>query len=269
MATILQQFLRKNPVFTYDAFARAVSDDHKRNENTIKALLAHHIQQGHHIVRIRRRLFAAIPVGADSEAYSVNPYLIAGYATPDAVVAYHSALSFYQMAYSASYRFIYLTQHQSSSFGFRSESYEGVRFPAELVRKHQENIFVRTEDVQGLNVRVTSLERTLVDILDKPKFGGGWEEIWRSLEMIDRIKINQVVEYALLLNNATTVAKVGFYLSQRQKELNVSSDVLLELRKHCPRSPHYIDSAAKKDGKLLDDWNIIVPKSLIIKDWEE
>lgn len=268
MATILQQFLRKNPVFTYDSFAQAVSDDYEPNKNTIKALLAHHIQQGH-IVRVRRRLFAAIPVGADSGAYPINPYLIAGYATPDAVVAYHSALSFYQTAYSASYRFIYLTQRQSSYFDFRSESYEGVRVPASLVQQHQENIFVRTEDVQGLPIRVTSLERTLVDVLDKPKFGGGWEEIWRSLGMIERIKINQVAEYALLLNNATIVAKVGFYLSQRQKELNVSSDVLLELRKHCPLSPHYIDIAARKDGKLLDDWNIIVPKSLIVKDWEE
>lgn len=145
------------------------------------------------------------------------------------------------MAYSASYRFTYLTQHQSSRFGFQSESYEGVRFPASLMQQHKENIFIRTEDVQGLNVRVTRLERTLVDVLDKPKFGGGWEEIWRSLEMIDRIKINQVAEYALLLNNATTVAKVGFYLSQRQKELNVSSDVLLELGKHCPRSSHLLN----------------------------
>src|SRR3990167_10470552 len=136
MATILQQFLRKNPVFTYDAFARAVSGDHERNENTIKALLAHHIQQGH-IVRVRRRLFAAIPVGANSETYPINPYLIAGYATPDAVVAYHSALSFYQMAYSASYRFTYLTQQQSSRFDFRSESYEGVRFPVSLLQKHR------------------------------------------------------------------------------------------------------------------------------------
>jgi predicted transcriptional regulator of viral defense system len=268
MATTLQQFLRKNPIFTYDAFAQAVSGDHEPNKNTVKALLTHHIQQGH-IIRVRRRLFAAVPVGADSETYPVNPYLIAGYATPDAVVAYHSALSFYQMAYSASYRFTYLSQHQSSRFAFRSENYEGIRFPASLVQQHQENILVRTEDVQGLNIKVTSLERTLVDVLDKPKFGGGWEEIWRSLEMINRIKINQVVEYAFLLNNATTVAKVGFYLSERRQQLNVPSDALLELRKHCPLSPHYIDSTAKKDGKLVDDWNIIVPKNLIIKDWEE
>lgn len=268
MSTVIQQFLRKNPVFTYSSFARAVSGDYERSENTIKALLAHHIKQGH-IVRVRRRLFASIPVGADFSVYPINPYLIAGYATPDAVVAYHSALSFYQMSYSASYRFTYLTQHQSSQFDFRSESYEGIKFPARLIQQEKEIIFTRIEDVQGLNIRVTSLERTLVDVLDKPQLGGGWEEIWRSLEMIDRIKIDQVVEYALLLNNATTIAKVGFYLSQRQKEWNISQNALLKLKEHCPRSPHYIDLEARKNGELLSEWNIIVPKSLIIKNWEE
>ena len=269
MATNLQKFLRKNPVFTYDAFVQALSGASRHtNRNTIKSLLAHHIHQGH-IIRVRRRLFASIPVGAEPDTYPINPYLIAGYATSDSVVAYHSALSFYQMAYSTSYRFIYQTRYQSSAFHFRSENYEGVRFPAVLVQKHKENIFTRSEDVQGLNIRVTSLERTLVDVLDKPKLGGGWEEIWRSLEMIDRIKINQVIEYALLLDNATTIAKVGFYLSQRQKELKISSEVFNKLRVHCPRSPHYVDSTARKDGELVGDWNIIVPKGLVAQEWRE
>ncbi len=268
MATELQKFLRKNPIFTYDAFVQALPGGSKHNRNTTKALLAHHIHQGH-IIRVRRRLFASIPVGADPNTYPVNPYLIAGYATPDAVIAYHSALGFYQAAYSTSYRFVYQTQYQSSTFHFRSENYEGIRFPAALVQQHKVNIFTRSEDVQGLNIRVTSLERTLVDVLDKPRPGGGWEEIWRSLEMIDRIKINQVVEYALLLDNATTIAKVGFYLSQRQKELKISSEVFKKLRAYCPRSPHYIDTAARKDGKLVSYWNIIVPKSLVTQEWQE
>ena len=56
MATKLQKFLRKNPVFTYDAFAKAISDTPKRSVNTIKALLAHHIHQDH--IVFRRDLFA-------------------------------------------------------------------------------------------------------------------------------------------------------------------------------------------------------------------
>lgn len=75
-------------------------------------------------MRIRRGLFANIPVGADPNLYPINPYLIAGQATPDAIIAYHSALSFYQVAYSISYRFLYLTCHQSTAFDFRSEHYQ-------------------------------------------------------------------------------------------------------------------------------------------------
>jgi len=113
------------------------------------------------------------------------------------------------------------------------------------------------------------LERTLVDVLDKPKLGGGWEEIWRSLNMIDRIKINKIIEYALLLNNATTIAKVGFYLSERQKELKIPFEAFNKLQANCPKSPHYVDSEARKNGMLINDWNIIIPKSLYSKKWEE
>jgi predicted transcriptional regulator of viral defense system len=268
MATNLQKFLRKNPVFSYTAFAQAASKNHEYNRNTVNALLAHHILKGH-IVRIRRRLFAAIPVGADPKTYPINPFLIAGYAAPDAVVSYRSALSFYQKAYSTSYRFIYQTKHQSSSFNFRTENYAAMNFPEILVEKHKENIFTNLEDVQGLNVRVTNLERTLVDVLDKPHLGGGWEEIWRSLSMINRIKIDQVIEYVFLLNNATTIAKVGFYLSQRQKELKISSEILNKLHARCPRSPHYIDKIARINGKFINNWNIIVPQGLITKEWQE
>ena len=268
MATRIQKFLRKNPVFTYDAFAKAASDTPRRSINTIKALLTHHIHQGH-IVRIRRRLFASIPLGAKPDTYPINPYLIAGLATPDSVISYHSALSFYQMAYSTSYRFTYQTKYQSSPFSFRTESYEGAKFPKILIEKHKENIFTNTEDIEGLDIRVTNLERTLVDVLDKPKLSGGWEEIWRSLNIIDRIKINKIIEYALLLDNATTIAKVGFYLSERQEELKIAPETFNKLQMHCPKSPHYIDNEARKNGILINDWNIIIPESLHAKKWLE
>ena len=264
MATIVQQFLRRHPVFTYQEFAQAVCGKGAQRPNTVRALLAHHIQQGN-IVRVRRRLFAAIPLGADLATYPVNPYLIAGYATEDAILAYHSALAFYNSTYSASYRFVYLTQHRPSPFSFHSEEYIGIRIAPRLM----DNNFIQSEDVQGLHIRVTSLERTFVDVLDKPALSGGWEEVWRSLAMIERVNIKRVLEYTLLLGKPTTTAKVGFYLSQRQQELAVPDNSLKQLRAHCPVSPYYIDASAKKEGKLISEWNLIIPESLLTKAWEE
>ena len=42
--------------------------------------------------------------------------------------------------------------------------------------------FAKLRPHAGGQVRVTSLERSLVDLLHSPEHGGGWEEIWRSLE---------------------------------------------------------------------------------------
>lgn len=72
-------------------------------------------------------------------------------------------------------------------------------------------------DRAGLSVRVTSLERTLVDVLVRPDLGGGWEEIWRSLEMVEFFDLDVVIDYTLLFENATTAAKVGFFLELRRR----------------------------------------------------
>ena len=70
---------------------------------------------------------------------------------------------------------------------------------------------VEARDRVGLDVAVTGLERTLVDLFDRPHLGGGVEEVWKSLATVEFFDLEAVTEYAALLGNATTVAKVGFF----------------------------------------------------------
>jgi predicted transcriptional regulator of viral defense system len=268
MSSSFQKFLRQTPVFSYAMFLKALQTGKTRSHSTCKALLAHHIKQGH-IARVRRGLFAAIPAGADAKIYPINPYLIAGYLTNDAVLGYHTALTFYNIAYSTSYRFVYLSQQKLLPFDFRDETYQSVSFPRALKNKNQRMLFVNMEDVKGMNVHVTSLERTLVDVMDRPQLGGGWEEIWRSLDMIKQLKVERVIRYTLLLNNAATIAKVGYYLEQRQDEFKVSKSQLNKLRAHIPTSPRYMNEASRGRGKLIVEWNLIVPDEIIKKTWDE
>lgn len=267
MVTSIQKFLRQHPLFTRDAFMEAGAEK-TRSVFTSKALLAHHVKQGH-IVRIRRGLFASIPPGSDPKTYPIDPYLIAAHLADDAVIGYHTALAFHGVAYSSSYRFIYLTQHASQALNFRNEAYQSVSFPRSLVTKKKQTIYTQVEDVKGMNVRVSSLERTLVDVMDRPQLGGGWEEIWRSLNMINHLKIEDVVKYALILGNATTIAKVGYYLEQRMDEFKVSQAHINKLLKNIPVSPNYMDDAAKKSGTFISKWNLIVSSNVIKQSWDE
>jgi hypothetical protein len=79
----------------------------------------------------------------------------------------------------------------------------------------------------------------LVDVLECPDLSGSWEEIWRSLESVEFFDLDEVVEYALLLGNATTVAKVGFFLDQHRETLMVEDRYLNLLHDMRPRQPHY------------------------------
>lgn len=268
MPTTLQEFLRNNPIFTYAMFVGAMQASGSKNPLTIRNKLNQHIQRKH-IVRIRRELFAAIPYGAEADTYPINPFLVAGFLTPDAVIAYHTALAFYGLNYSSSYRFIYLTEHQAKPLSFRREIYQATLFPKALLAKGENNAYVVNNDIQGMTVRVTSKERTLVDLMDRPNLGGGWEEIWRSLDLISRFKIDDIIHYALLLDNATTIAKVGFYLEQRQQELKVTLDQLEQLQAHRPVSPHYLVVDRKEKSQYIARWNLMAPLSIIHRHWEE
>jgi len=128
---------------------------------------------------------------------------------------------------------------------------------------------VTTVDRSGLDVRVTTLERTLVDVLDRPDLGGGWEEVWRSLESVPFVDLNEVVDYALLLGNATTVGKVGFFLEQHREPLHVSDEHLRPLQAHAPSGPHSIRRGAGGSNVFLPTWNLVVPRAIVDRTWEE
>jgi predicted transcriptional regulator of viral defense system len=128
---------------------------------------------------------------------------------------------------------------------------------------------VKTHDRLGMAIRVTSLERTLVDILDRPRLAGGWEEIFRAFEATNYLQVGIMIQYARLLGNATTSAKLGFLLDQHREQLMVTDKQLNQLKKMSPQTPHYIDRHKRSNGKILKDWNLFVPADVLEHRWEE
>jgi len=109
-----------------------------------------------------------------------------------------------------------------------------------------------------------------VDVLDKPKLAGGWEEVWRSLESIPYFNLDKVVDYALLLSRRKTIALVGFYLEQHRKELLVEEVQLKKLEEHRPSQPLYVGrSSSGKSGRLISRWNLVIPEAILERSWEE
>ena len=200
-----REFFRKHPVFTGDELTEHLSSHGEVGGRTKEALLAYHQKTGR-IVRMRRGLYAVIPAEADPDFYPVGPFIVAAKMTPDAVLSHHTALEFHGRAYSVQEHFTYSASRPLGPLMFRSHVFRGTKFPQALRRAGKEGFGVSITERAGMQIRVTSLERTLVDVLDRPDLSGSWEEIWRSLESIEFFDLDKVVEYAILLRNATTGA---------------------------------------------------------------
>jgi len=219
-------------------------------------------------VHVRRGLYATVPRGIDPKAAVVDPYLVVTKLAGDAVVAYHAALQFHGKAYSASNRFTYLSVHRARPFRFRQAEFVPVQLPASLCQLPDAGGGIRDQRHVGGVVRVTTFERTLVDLLDMPAHGGGWEEIWRSLEMVEYFDLDAVVAYALTLRSALTVARVGFFLEQHRERLMVEDRHLDTLRAHAPTQPCYLDRR-REPGRLVSRWNLVVPERVLARTWAD
>ena len=218
---------------------------------------------------IRRGLYATVPPGSDPSSTPIDPYLVAAKMTEDAVLAYHTALEFHGKAYSVLSRLTYASRTKSLPVTLGSYEIISVPVPQALLTKGATKFGVFTHKRSGVDVKVTILERTFVDILDRHDLTGSWEEIWRSLEMIEFFDLDQVIEYTFLLENRTTAAKVGLYLEQHKEDLLLEDTALEPLRKLRPKQPHYLERARRRDYQWIKGWNLMVPAGIMKRTWGE
>lgn len=264
----LLSFFDQYPVFAHDEFINFVVSKGTTNPHTQRELLAYHLKKGR-ILRIRRGYFGSLPISSwGSSNYPIDPFLIAGRVTKDAVLAYHTALDFYGVSYSVYHQFFFMSEQKIRPFSYQA-NFICLPFPKTLCEQHQTHIEIETVNRQGLDIKITSMERTLVDVLDRPNYAGGWEEIWRSIIHFPILKLDKIIEYAFILNNATTIAKLGFFLEQHKEQFHIDEHTLNTLQEKIPNSIHYLERSKRQSGKLMKRWNLVVPQSIIERIWEE
>jgi predicted transcriptional regulator of viral defense system len=261
-------YFATHPVFRLQDFAAAHQSGGSLKPSSSLAIVKQHVRAGN-LLHVRRGIYAVIQRGQTPDSTVVDPYVLASNLAPDAVVAYHGALQLHGKAHSLTRRIPFLTATRAKFFEFRGTEFLPVPLPPPLRTLPDLGGGVVEKPRDGASARVTTLERTLVDVLDAPRHGGGWEEIWRSLESVEFFDLDTVIDYTFKLASAVTVAKVGFYLEQHREELMVEEQHLERLREHAPRHPMYLERGKRESGKLLKHWNLVVPERVLDRSWAE
>jgi len=264
----IDEFFYEHPVFRYEEFALFKATQGVTKSISVNTALMYYGKSGR-IKSIRRKLYAVVPPNQSPDDVMVDPYLVAGKATEDAVIGYHSALELLGVAYSSFGQLTYITQQKSKPFDFNGHWYQSVSSPLALQKKQTVDIYVNTINRQGIDIRATNAARTFVDVLDRVELCGGWEEVYRSVSSLAVLNVEQVIDYCLLLDNTRLNAKVGYFLSQRQDAFAVTEQQLAPLLARKPKVAQYIPGLAAEQFQLVKPWNIYLPLSVINQSWEE
>ena len=165
------------------------------------------------IVKIRRNLYGVTNLA--TKHIEANRYEVASALTPTAYVAYHSALEFYGVANQ-----VFNTMYVASESRFNSFEFDGLSY---MYAKSPINVGIETP-IMSYGIRVTSLERTVIDCIDRIDRCGGSEEMLQCFGMIMHVSEAKMMEVLASYDKATLYKKVGFVLSRFRSRFNISDD---------------------------------------------
>ena len=252
-------FLATHSLFTREELA-AVLRGRGRAEATVDSHLARWRRQ-ERIVRVKQGVFVRHDAPGGPNGASPDFIALASRMAPDAAVAYHTALEAHGLAQSLFERLTFVTWTKTRPTSFQGRRFVPVRPRAPLSEANRGERWIERAERAGVEIRVTTVERTVADVLDRPDLAGGVEEVWRSLLSVPALDPGPLEEYVTLLGSSTLAAKVGFFLEMRREELAVPAGLLERLRGRIPRAPVFMDR--RRRGRLIGRWALIVPADLL------
>lgn len=255
-----EAFLATHPLFTREELARVLRVRGSRSPGTVSSHLARWRRQ-HRVMKVKEGLYVRLDPRGDSAARGVDFLALASLLAPDGALAYHTALEAHGVAQSLFERLTFVTWTKTRRLRFQGREFVPVRPREALRRSGRANGWIESIDRSGGEVRVTSLERTVTDVLDRPDLAGGTDEVWRSVASVAALDLGELESYVRAIGNRTLAAKVGFFLERRAEDLAVPPTVLERLRKRAPRSPVYCDRRGR--SRFASRWNLMVPEGWI------
>jgi predicted transcriptional regulator of viral defense system len=252
-------FLASHTVFSREELASVLRPS-GRADATVDSHLTRWRRQGR-IARVKPGVFVRLDAPGAPAGWLPDFVALASRMAPDAAIAYHTALEAHGVAQSVFERFTYLTWTKAKPTTFMGRRLVPVRPRAPLLAADGGKAWIEKADRGGVEIRVTTLERTVADVLDRPDLAGGTEEVWRSVQAVPALDPMALELYVALLGSRTLAAKVGFFLESRRDELVIPDALLDRLRTRIPRAPVFMDRGRK--GRLVARWALIVPHVLL------
>ncbi len=221
-----------------------------KSQSSARDLMQNYISRGI-VSSVRRNMFLANDLATGLPI--PGRYEIGSKITNDSYIAYHSAMEYHGIAQQLSFTVQVCSAKKFRPFTFDDYDYKfcASAFEDGIVNPSTDSL-----------VRVTNIERTIVDCADRIDLAGGWEEVIQSFEMIHRPDFRLIESYLQKYNKKALYPKLGLLAEYFSTQWNTPSSFLEKCSAYSKTSLNYFTS--KDDSKTyLNRWNIYIPTLML------
>lgn len=217
------------------------------SESAAQWQIKNYLKKGY-IERIRRDLYAVVSL--ETEQPIPSRFQIASRVSVDSFISHHSAFEFYGYANQVFYDVYFAAEKKIRPF-----DYDGLHYQPVIWRG---NTGVQEMDT---GVRVTTLERTVIDSIADFTRIGGLEELLRCLSLIPSLDENKLLESLEIYGREQLYQKAGYILEAYKRELSLSDAFFEKCMAGSSVSKMYLFD--KQDDFIFHKkWLLYAPKEL-------
>lgn len=239
--------LAKKPVFSL----KDVEPLYSGNKNSAASGLQRLIKCGR-TINIRRGMYTC--VSAETGAPIANKYQVASFISDTSCVSHHSALEYHGITDQV-FNEIYVADVKP----FSEFSFDGITF--KYVKSYFMDGVIKT--VFNGGVKVTDIERTVVDIIKDIDRIAGIEEVLDNISCIKRLSDKKILKYLNLYNNQFLYQKTGWIFSELFDKFQFSDAFFEECKAHIGKSKRYFTTDKRTDRCYSKEWGLIVPANAL------
>jgi predicted transcriptional regulator of viral defense system len=217
------------------------------NKKTASSLLLRLSKKGY-VKKIRNNLYSCVNL-ADGQVIA-SKYHIACAVNETAYISHHSAFEYMGMSNQ-----VYYEMYVSSPKRFTDFEFEGISY--KYIPSRFDLGVIYPKNTKG--IRITSLERTVVDSIKDFEKIGGLEELLNCITSIPYLDENQLIKYLSAYDMQFLYQKTGFILEHYKDQLHLSEEFIDYCKSKIGKSTRYL---MKESTKYNSQWKLVVPEDV-------
>lgn len=202
------------------------------------------------LLQVKQNLYVVKDIATNQSI--LNIFEVASHITPTAYISNHSAFEYYGMQNQV-YNEIYVA---SETF-FRPIIFEGKLF------KYVKSCYREGVVHVGKHIKVTDLERTVIDSIKNLSTIGGIEELIKELQMINFLDFDKIKKYLENYDNVFLYQKTGYFMELFKHQYYTPDTFIKFCLNNISKSIRKLDNETTTESLVYNKkWQLYIPENI-------